>query len=61
MPRTGPRAAAGIVVRLTPEEHATLTAAAQRLGLPLGPWLRSLGMREAQKRERPAARPRRRA
>lgn len=36
-----------VLIRLTVEEHRTLVAAGRRAGLGLGPWLRSLGMREA--------------
>jgi hypothetical protein len=45
--RAGPRAEAAVLVRLTTEEHERLRAAAERAGLGLGPWLRSLGLREA--------------
>jgi hypothetical protein len=47
--RPGPRAAAAVLVRLTAEEKATLDAAATKAGLGVGPWLRMLGMREAQR------------
>jgi uncharacterized protein (DUF1778 family) len=40
-----------ILIRVSPEERETLKAAASRAGLGLGPWLRSLGMREARKSE----------
>ena len=36
-----------ILIRLTEEEHAAFREAAKRAGLGVGPWLRSLGMREA--------------
>jgi hypothetical protein len=38
---------APILIKLTAEESRLLRAAARRAGLGLGPWLRSLGMREA--------------
>lgn len=38
-----------IPIRMSDEEVRTLKAAAARAGLGLGPWLRSLGMREAAK------------
>lgn len=46
MKRPGPRGAAGkaVLLRLTPTEHSTLTAAADRSGLRVGPWLRSVGL-----------------
>jgi hypothetical protein len=44
--------AKSILIRVAPEERETLKAAAERAGLGLGPWLRSLGMREARKSER---------
>jgi hypothetical protein len=38
-----------ILIRLAPEERETLTTAAEKAGQGLGPWLRSLGLREAQR------------
>ena len=38
-----------ILIRLTPEEWARLAAAAKAIGLGLGPWLRSLGLRESER------------
>lgn len=40
-----------IVIRVTPEEAEALKRGAARAGLGVGPWLRSLGMREAKKSE----------
>ncbi len=36
-----------VPIRMSEEEHERLAAAATRAGLGLGPWLRSLGLREA--------------
>lgn len=46
-PRTGPRTAAAVLVRLTDEEKAELDAAAARTGVGVGPWLRMLGLTAA--------------
>lgn len=37
-------------MRMTPEERALLERAAAELGLPLGTWLRMVGLEEAKKR-----------
>lgn len=42
-----PRRSVNLLIRFTEEEHRLLLMAARRAGLGLGPWLRSLGMREA--------------
>jgi hypothetical protein len=36
-----------LLIRLSHAERATLDAAAERAGMPLGTWLRHLGLREA--------------
>lgn len=36
-----------IQIRVTEEQLSRLKAAAEAKGLPLGPWLRSMGLREA--------------
>lgn len=36
-----------LLIRLSASERATLDAAAERAGMPLGTWLRHLGMRAA--------------
>jgi uncharacterized protein (DUF1778 family) len=36
-----------VPIRMTKEQKATLTAAAERRGLPVSTWLLSLGLREA--------------
>jgi hypothetical protein len=36
-----------LIIRLLPSERATLDAAAKRAGMPLGTWLRHLGMTAA--------------
>ncbi len=36
-----------ITLRLVPDEHAAFQAAADRLGLPLGVWLRLIGRKAA--------------
>ena len=48
-PRPGPRGQGGVLVRLTPEERERIREAATRSGLGVGPWLRSLGLREAER------------
>lgn len=48
-PVDGVTRSASILLRVTPEERERLAAAATRAGLGLGPWLRSLGLREARK------------
>ena len=42
--RPGPRAASAVLIRLTTEEHERIKEAAQRSGLGVGPWLRSLAL-----------------
>ena len=42
-----------VLVLLTPEQHKTLRAAAARLGLGLGPWLRALGLAAVQQGAEP--------
>jgi len=42
--RPGPRAEAAVLIRLTTEEHERIKEAAQRSGLGVGPWLRSLAL-----------------
>lgn len=44
--RPGPRSKAAVLVRLTDDEHRRLKEGAKRAGLGVGPWLRSLGLRE---------------
>jgi hypothetical protein len=43
------RRAGAVLVLLTEDERGRLRDAAQRAGLGLGPWLRMLGLREAQR------------
>jgi hypothetical protein len=38
-----------ILIRLRSSEHEALRAGAERAGLPLGTWLRDLGLREAKR------------
>ncbi len=52
MPRTKPktrslRRAGAVLVLLEPAERDRLREAAKRAGLGIGPWLRMLGLREA--------------
>jgi hypothetical protein len=46
-PVTGTTRSVAVLVRLEPAERKRLTEAARRAGLGIGPWLRSLGLREA--------------
>lgn len=44
-PVAGTTRSVAVLVRLTPKERERLTAAAQRAGQGLGPWLRDLALR----------------
>ncbi len=50
-PRTRPRGPMNslVTIWMLPEERERLRAAAEKAGEGLGPWLRSLGLREAQR------------
>lgn len=47
-PVTGTTRDTAILVRLTADERRRLEESARRAGLGVGPWLRSLGLRESE-------------